>query len=108
MQKLPEETRLSVVTYILNENKEAVPTEDILEWGCWFESADRRVASTERGDIRVSTVFLGIDHSFRGGKPLLFETMIFGGPRDGETYRYSTWAEAEAGHRKLIEEGVVW
>jgi len=57
----------------------------------------RRVARSEFGPVSVSTVFLGMDHSFGGG-PLLFETMIFGGKSDGYMDRYSTWQEAEAGH----------
>jgi hypothetical protein len=53
--------------------------------------------------VEVSTVFLGIDHSFGFHKPLWFETMIFGGKRDGEQYRYETWEEAEANHWKLVK-----
>jgi len=49
-------------------------------------------------DITVSTVFLAIDHSYGGGPPILFETMIFGGERDGYQDRYATWEEALEGH----------
>lgn len=35
--------------------------------------------------------------------PLLFETMVFGGPFDQEMARYSTWDEAEAGHKKMVK-----
>ena len=51
----------------------------------------------------VSTVFLGIDHNFGEGKPLLFETMVFGGKLDEETERYSTWEEAVEGHNHMVE-----
>lgn len=63
--------------------------------------SDRRVGDdTVAGDVRVSTVFLGLDHQFDDdGPPLLFETMIFGGKHDGYQERYSTWEEAEAGHK---------
>lgn len=50
----------------------------------------------------VSTVFLGLDHNYGRGDPLIFETMIFGGPLDNATYRYSTWVQAEAGHAELV------
>jgi hypothetical protein len=50
----------------------------------------------------VSTVFLGLDHGFGRGDPLLFETMIFGGPIE-EQWRYASWAQAERGHAKLVE-----
>lgn len=29
--------------------------------------------------------------------------MIFGGDRDGEQERYSTWDEAENGHKKIVD-----
>jgi hypothetical protein len=82
---------------------EAKPATDLLSWGRWFEKADRTVARSEIGASAVSTVFLGRDHSFGGGAPLLFETMVFGGPLDGEEDRYSTWDEAEAGHAAMVE-----
>lgn len=78
---------------------------DLLVWGQWMEFADRMVARTQVGDMRVSTVFLGFDHSFMGGPPLLFETMIFGGHGDIDGYqeRCSTWEQAETQHAKAVE-----
>jgi hypothetical protein len=62
-----------------------------------------RVGDTEIGNVRVSTVFLSIDHNFfRGGDPILFETHIFGGPLNGEGKRYSTYQEAERGHAEYV------
>jgi hypothetical protein len=54
-------------------------------------------------DVTVSTVFLGLDHNWGDGPPILFETMIFGGERDEYQERYSTWGEAEEGHQRAIE-----
>lgn len=88
--------------YIL-KGKEAVPAKDLMEWAQWFEKADRHVAVEHIGDIRISTVFLGIDHSFDDGPPMLFETMIFGGEHDEWQDRCSTWAEAEAMHKQAVE-----
>lgn len=52
----------------------------------------------------VSTVWLGLDHSWSGGPPLIFETMIFGGPLDQDyQQRYSTVEEARAGHERAVE-----
>ncbi len=74
------------------------------EWGSWFEIANRHVAKTEYNkEIKISTVFLGIDHSFGGLIPILFETMVFGGSLDQEQERYSTWEDAEEGHKRMIE-----
>lgn len=55
------------------------------------------------GNLLVSTVFLGIDHRFgREGKPLLYETMVFGLPWDEEVqWRCSTYEEAMAQHTYL-------
>lgn len=73
------------------------------EWAKWMETADRSVALTKKNDIIVSTVFWGQAHDFSGkGKPLLFETMVFGGKHDTEQARYSTWEEAEEGHQAMV------
>lgn len=73
---------------------------DILTWGKWFETGDRIVKQEMIGDVRVSTVFLGIDHNWSEGPPILFETMIFGGEHDQHQERSSTWKSAEAMHDK--------
>jgi hypothetical protein len=74
---------------------------DLMTWAKWFETADRVVSNTQIGEWRISTVFLGLDHAFHGSPPLLFETLVFGGPLDGEMDRYSTWDQAEAGHKEI-------
>ena len=81
--------------YILRD-RVPIACEDTLEWGSWFQNADRKVMATDLGDGgRISTVFLGLDHSFGGGPPQLFETLVFDGPLSDEMDRYSTWEEAE-------------
>lgn len=86
------------------EGKTATPVDNFFEWAKWFETADRVVKKTILPDgVKISTVFLGMDHAFMGEKPMLFETMIFGGEHDGFQERYSTWDEAEAGHQRAIE-----
>lgn len=90
--------------YLLNADHTVRPTDDLMEWARWFETADRHVAKTDIGDgIHVSTVFLGLDHSYGDGPPMLFETMIFGGESGGDQWRYSTWEEAEAGHERAVQ-----
>jgi len=82
------------------------------DWGKWYadkchceEKHDRRIEQTVIKDYLVSTVFLGIDHSFDGGKPQLFETMIFPIGCSSEKYceRYGTLNEAKAGHKKAVK-----
>lgn len=88
--------------YILKDKK-VVACHDLLEWAKWFETADRHVADENVGKYRISTVFLGIDHNFLGGEPILFETMVFSDDEDGDEERYSTWEEAEKGHKKMVK-----
>ncbi len=76
---------------------------DVLEWGTTFESQDRVVEKTKIGDVDISTVFLGLNHRYGEGEPLLFETMIFGGEDDGYQDRYSTWDDAVKGHKFACE-----
>jgi hypothetical protein len=90
--------------WILNAAGEAVPFDGhFLKWAEWFETADRVVMQTDVAeDIRVSTVFLGLDYGF-GGRPLVFETMVFRRGSGCECDRYSTRAEALAGHAAMVE-----
>jgi hypothetical protein len=84
--------------YILDGHT-PVPCDDLMQWAEWFTTADRQVALDHVGDVRVSTVFLAIDHRhFGDGPPLLFETMIFGGSHDQAMWRSSTWKQAEQQH----------
>ena len=87
--------------YIL-EGKVPKLVQDVMEWSRWFESADRQVARTKKGEVLVSTVFLGLDYSFDGGLPILYETMVFGGEFNYEQERYHTWEDAEEGHRQMV------
>lgn len=57
---------------------------------------------------RVSTIWLGLDHSFGGDPPLIFETMVFA-PRLGRRFgpdldqrRYETEDAARTGHALAV------
>jgi len=86
--------------YILDGHN-AVPV-DLMTWARWLEKNERHVADEMVGETRVSTVFLGLDHRYGEGPPLLFETMVFGGPLDQEQERCSTWEEAEKMHAVMV------
>jgi hypothetical protein len=90
--------------YILDENGEPVLCEDLMEWAMWMGTGERRVDFTDLIGIRVSTVFLGIDHNFSGhGPPVLWETMVFGEEEGGtRERRYTSRAEAIAGHAETV------
>lgn len=90
--------------YIL-KNRKIYPCDDLMLWGAWMEEnrSNRHVGDDQIGDIWVSTVFLGLDHSYRNnGVPILFETMLFGGPIDQDMNRYEDIESAESGHESAV------
>jgi hypothetical protein len=92
--------------YYILKDKEVVMVPDMTEWAEKFENENRRVGADDVGDHFISTVFLGIDHNFSGdGPPLVFETMVFkhGEWSELDMKRYSTWDEAETGHKEMVE-----
>lgn len=85
------------------ENDQIVACEDLFKWGEWMQTANRRIALDEIDGSKVSTVFLGLDHGFGDGRrPVLFETMVFGGEFDQEQERYCTLEEAKQGHARWL------
>ena len=78
----------------------------LMDWAMRYKAKDKRVAETTLPDGKwISTVWLGLDHSFGGGPPLIFETMVF--PKRGEwgeldSDRYSTEEQARAGHERMV------
>lgn len=92
--------------YFLDNHKEIVGTDDIKKWGQFFEKNNlRRVAKTQIGESFISTVFLGLGHSFvDGGDPVLWETLVFGGPLNDKMDRCSgKWADAVAMHKRMVK-----
>jgi hypothetical protein len=90
--------------YVLDANNNVVEAK-LEAWGIWFSHIDNRVIGLTdiTSQIRVSTVFIGIDHRFFGrGPPLLFETMIFGGPLDQYQRRYASYDDAQTGHQVAV------
>lgn len=98
--------------WILDPERRVIAT-DLLGWARWFETGDRRVADDRTAHVRVSTVFLGINHRFIGdGPPLLFETMGFardgGDCLDDLTRRYASWDDAVTGHQAALRRVRRW
>lgn len=97
------------------KGKQVIGCGDLKTWAKNFERENRKVDETIldlrlnesigiiEGQIRISTVFLGIDHSHsEDGTPLLFETMVFGGKLDQKQERCSTWGQAEVQHDAMV------
>lgn len=84
------------------------------EWRHLFETIDRDVSTTEltvRGEeVAIGTTWLGLNHNFMNpeGPPLIFETMVWGGPLDGSVRHYATREEALAGHREIVKRHRFW
>lgn len=82
---------------------------DVLEAALLMNDTDARtVRKTSLGqgeeECEVSTVFLTMDHNFTGdGPPIVFETLVFGGPMADHQWRYATWDEAVVGHEATVE-----
>jgi hypothetical protein len=77
---------------------------DLMTWAKWMESRQNMHLGDDTIEgVRISTVFLGLYHSFGGNVPVLWETMVFGGDLDQEQERYSSWQEAERGHKEMVE-----
>lgn len=97
--------------YILDEEGNPVVEPDLMKWAKWIEHNERTIAHNELRNIRVSTIFLGIDHSFGVSAqkyPLIFETMVFDDNKQKSNYdqfqdRYSTRKEALRGHNKILK-----
>lgn len=94
--------------YYLGKNNRAIPC-DRETWAAQFEKILKQNKNHLSDEIidgkRISTIWMGLNHSEIGG-PLIFETMVFDkekGDRDIYCDRYSTWKEAEEGHKKAVQ-----
>ena len=89
--------------YVMNEAGYVVEHHgSLVEWSQKV-GEQKRIAHTQIGDVSVSTIFLGMDHSFGDGQGLFFETMVFGGPLDEDMDRYATREMAIKGHAAMVK-----
>lgn len=75
-------------------------------WAALLEDDQyRQIASTEVDGALVSTVWVGIDHNWGDGPPLIFETTVFWGrtPSADDEERYSSIDDALAGHWRHVQ-----
>ena len=75
------------------------------EWSKLFSNRKYQVLKqTKVGDLLVSTVWLGLNHAFGGGKPMIFETLVLHEDNhEDDGTRYSTEAEALEGHKHYVK-----
>jgi hypothetical protein len=90
--------------YVLDDGGTPKPA-SMHEWVRWMTANPdgRRVALTDLdGGVTVSTVFLALNHSFRGGPPVLYETMVFRDDEGRDCWRWHTREQAVAGHDQVV------
>lgn len=93
------------MTYYILHGHDLVCT-DAVTWRQWFETEDRVVGRTQVSpSILISTVFVGLDLGCDPDNPLVFETEVIEAgvsSVDARRVRYSTWSDAELGHRAIV------
>lgn len=90
----------------MHYDREGRPIE-MWQWCMLVESFDYKVIEKSQlpDGTEVSTVWLGLDHGFGGGPPLIFESMTFpppGSEAKQDQDRYVTEEEARAGHAAMV------
>lgn len=84
-----------------------MPEPDLFKWAVWYGSNERIVKQEWVDNVRISTVFLGLNYNFSGqGPPVLWETMTFSNRQDWnrETDRCAGNREqAQAMHAQMVE-----
>lgn len=91
--------------YKLDDNKNVVECSMFESEEFIIDPKNKIIEETSINDVRISTVFLPIDHFLLDipHRPVVFETMIFGGKHDLYQERYCIYDEAVEGHKKAVE-----
>jgi len=90
---------MKIPLYILDENKNVVKC-SVEDFEKWVSIPGNKIIKQEYcRNFKISTVFLGMDHSYNSNISLWFETMIFN-ENDQDVYceRYTTYDQAVEGH----------
>jgi hypothetical protein len=91
--------------FVLGDDGEPVAVPDVLTWALWLEDAHvtgaSRIGDTMVGEVRVSTIFIGLRPVFDGPNLKLFETMVCR-KLDMMFWRYSLGIEARRGHDAIV------
>ncbi len=97
--------------YTLDAEGNPVHEPDKPTWLRWFSAHDRSIAATRisgdepRHEILISTIFEGVDRRHSpDDPPLLWETMVLNGLDEKNVWRYSSAADALAGHERVCRE----
>lgn len=85
----------------------------LFEWAELFDDWSYKIVDQDvLGPYWVSTVWMGLNHQYLDGPPLIFESAVF---RSGGTHcqleciRHTTEVSARSVHKELVEKyGTVW
>jgi len=101
-------SRLEEVFYILDDEHHIQRATGVQVWDTWMQNFNNRiVAQTDiNDDLRVSTVFIGINLQSDPDKPpVLFETMIHEAHHGFyHASRYETYEQAQQGHQQIVHD----
>lgn len=90
--------------YKLDENNIPVKCKTIDEWADFHKTKQRYLFHNKLNAIWISTVFLGLDHSFDDtSAPVLFESMSFNNQSEMDCDRYTSYDDAKIGHYVLCK-----
>jgi len=128
IEELAEQLAPELRHAVLTEDGEVQPC-DFMTWAYWLEAdqGGQRQRIVAQEDLphgyRISTIFIGLNHSYFKGPPLWFETMVFEPPTNvpspitGKIYklgpevfqdRYTTLEEARSGHEIIKAKWLGW
>lgn len=86
-----------------------IPVDDVVAWSLWYAHTRRAIDQTrvryDNIDYLISTIFLGIPHGQKEGKPILFETMVFSDndfSADLYCERCTSYKEALEMHKRAV------
>ena len=88
--------KLDLDLFTVNDRHEVKPCSDVETWCLEYgDEKRRRVALTDIGPARVSTVFIGVGNA-------IFETLVTVDGDATKTVSTETWAEAETMHARIV------
>jgi hypothetical protein len=89
--------------YILAEDGSTPIPSNIDGWVKWRMTHNPQLAWDKVNDVRISTIFLGVDKTILSDVPLLWETIIFGGYYHLYQNSYPTLDAAVTGHQRAVQ-----
>lgn len=98
--------------YYIDDSDGTIRKLELEEYVLLHQDMDVKIVAKDTvGNSRVSTVWLGLDHSWEAGPPLIYETMIFANDGNMHDYfceRYPTRGRALQRHTEIVAGLTAW